>query len=75
MKRLIAGFLAFFTVTSAFSCVAYGEGAENTGKFCSECGSPKPSEKKVFSCSTCGWTTFDVNNLPKFCPECGERIK
>lgn len=32
MKRLIAGFLAFFTVTSAFSCVAYGEGAENTEK-------------------------------------------
>lgn len=50
-------------------------GKENTGKFCSECGNQKPSEKKTFSCSTCGWTAPDINNLPKFCPECGERIK
>ena len=50
-------------------------GAENTGKFCAECGSPKPSEKKTFSCNSCGWIPSDVNNIPKFCPECGEQLK
>lgn len=55
-------------------------GASNTGKFCAECGSPKPSAgssflKKSFSCSTCGWIPSDMNNIPKFCPECGEQLK
>ncbi|MDE6781005.1 MAG: SPFH domain-containing protein [Ruminococcus sp.] len=50
-------------------------GTENTGKFCAECGSPKPSANKAFACSTCGWTAPDVNNIPKFCPECGEQLK
>lgn len=39
-------------------------GAENTGKFCAECGSPKP-EKKEWTCS-CG-----AVNTGKFCSECG----
>lgn len=49
-------------------------GAENTGKFCQNCGSPKPSEKSV-SCISCGWIPDDVNNIPRFCPECGEPLK
>jgi len=40
-------------------------GAENAGKFCSECGSPKP-EKKGWFC-TCG-----NENIGKFCSECGK---
>jgi len=39
-------------------------GHENTGKFCSECGSPKP-QSAVWTCS-CGH-----ENTGKFCSECG----
>ncbi len=40
-------------------------GAVNTGKFCSECGSPKPVAAAGWTCS-CG-----VVNTGKFCSECG----
>ena len=39
-------------------------GAENTGKFCSECGKPKPQPSE-WTCS-CGTV-----NTGKFCSECG----
>lgn len=41
-------------------------GAQNTGKFCSECGSAKPAEKAAWTC-TCGSV-----NTGKFCSECGK---
>lgn len=41
-------------------------GAENNGKFCMECGSPKP-EQNFWICS-CG-----SKNKGKFCPECGAK--
>ena len=37
---------------------------ENTGKFCSECGKPKPSAE--WTCPVCGTV-----NKGKFCSECG----
>ncbi len=40
-------------------------GASNTGKFCSECGAPKPAEAGSWTCS-CG-----AVNSGKFCSECG----
>jgi membrane protease subunit (stomatin/prohibitin family) len=40
-------------------------GTENTGKFCSECGSPKPAEE-TWTCA-CGTV-----NKGKFCSECGK---
>ncbi len=40
-------------------------GAVNTGKFCSECGSPKPAPAGEWKCS-CG-----AVNTGKFCSECG----
>ncbi|MFA7533895.1 MAG: SPFH domain-containing protein [Tissierellaceae bacterium] len=43
----------------------------NTGKFCSECGSPRPSASK---CSNCGWEIEDPSKPPKFCPECGNKF-
>ena len=40
-------------------------GAENAGKFCSECGKQKP-ETDSWKCAKCGAT-----NTGKFCGECG----
>ena len=40
-------------------------GQTNTGKFCSECGSPKPARAGGWICS-CG-----ASCTGKFCPECG----
>lgn len=40
-------------------------GAQNTGKFCSECGKSKP-EKETWTCS-CG-----AENSGKFCSDCGK---
>ena len=39
-------------------------GAVNTGKFCSECGSPRPAGPWTCSCGTV--------NTGKFCQECGK---
>lgn len=44
-------------------------GAVNTGKFCSECGSPRPSA--AVKCPHCGWVA-ENGVAPKFCPECGK---
>ena len=38
----------------------------NTGKFCTECGQPKPEES--WKCPKCG-----AENRGKFCSECGEK--
>ena len=43
-------------------------GAENTAKFCMECGKPKPQEAVGWTCPKCG-----VVNKGKFCMECGEK--
>lgn len=40
-------------------------GKDNTGKFCSECGSPKPAPQGAWRC-ICG-----KDNTGKFCSECG----
>ena len=42
-------------------------GAENTGKFCMECGSPKPAADG-WTCPACG-----AVNKGKFCAECGAK--
>lgn len=42
-------------------------GASNTGKFCSECGKPKPENLR---CVNCGYQPTD-GQVPRFCPECG----
>ncbi|MDE6798545.1 MAG: SPFH domain-containing protein, partial [Ruminococcus sp.] len=41
-------------------------GAENTGKFCQNCGKPKPVDDNKWKCS-CG-----AENTGKFCAECGK---
>ena len=44
----------------------------NTGKFCAECGKPKPAGAAQYKCSKCGWQPEDPAKVPKFCPECGD---
>ena len=43
-------------------------GAENTGKFCIECGKPKPAPAAGWTCPQCG-----AVNKGKFCAECGAK--
>ena len=47
-------------------------GTMNKGKFCSNCGAKKPAGVPVYKCDKCGWEPEDMNNVPKFCPECGD---
>ena len=51
-------------VAGGWTCAC---GAENTGKFCAECGSPKPAPAGKWTCA-CG-----AENTGKFCPECGAK--
>lgn len=45
----------------------------NTGKFCSECGVPKPVvQEKPTKCSNCNNEFGET--VPKFCPECGTKV-
>ena len=45
-------------------------GTSNSGKFCTECGAPKP---EIAPCTNCGYVPEDANKLPKFCPQCGTK--
>ncbi len=47
-------------------------GAVNKGRFCAECGTPKPAGEKQYKCDKCGWEPENLNQQPKFCPECGD---
>ena len=47
-------------------------GAVNKGKFCSECGKPRPAGVPKYKFYKCGWEPEDPTHPPKFCPECGD---
>ena len=49
-------------------------GSVNTGKFCPNCGSPKPAPAAAAFCTNCGQPFPDPANPPKFCPNCGTKI-
>lgn len=46
-------------------------GSENTGKFCTECGTKKPVGIPQYQCTCCGWKPDETMSSPKFCQECG----
>lgn len=52
---------------------------ENTGKFCSNCGTPKPATaaaaKLEMKCAECGQIVDLAVGIPKFCPNCGKPFK
>jgi hypothetical protein len=47
-------------------------GTVNKGKFCANCGKPKPAGVPQYKCDKCGWEPKDMKNVPKFCPNCGD---
>ena len=51
--------------TSIWQCSC---GALNESQFCTQCGKPRFKKR---SCSSCGWTPDSPNQIPRFCPECG----
>ena len=57
---------------SATNCWTCTCGEENQGKFCPECGQPKPAGIPQYKCDKCGWVPDDKSRPPKFCPECGD---
>ncbi|MDO5026815.1 MAG: SPFH domain-containing protein [Tissierellia bacterium] len=54
----------------SWTCPECGE--DNSGNFCSNCGSKKPEAKTASFCPNCG-NKF-ANPRPKFCPECGNKV-
>ena len=50
----------------AWICTNCGQQG-NTGKFCSNCGSPKPADNGAWICTNCG----QQGNTGKFCGNCG----
>lgn len=58
--------------TDSWSCPQCGQ--ENHGKFCSNCGTPKPSTTSSIQmkCAACEAVVDLSNGVPKFCPECGQ---
>ena len=50
----------------AWICTNCGQQG-NTGKFCSNCGSPKPADNGAWICTNCG----QQGNTGKFCSNCG----
>ena len=47
-------------------------GLDCQGKFCSECGYARQQKKIVYRCNKCGWVPKNPNNIPRYCPECGD---
>lgn len=47
-------------------------GQTSRGKFCGECGTPKPAGVSQYRCDKCSWVPPDPTQPTKFCPECGD---
>lgn len=51
----------------AWTCPSCGQQG-NTGKFCSNCGTPRPQAGETWTCPSCG----QQGNTGKFCSNCGK---
>ncbi len=60
-----AGAGASMAAGAAWTCSC---GSQNSGKFCGNCGSPKPEAAGPWFCTNCG-----AQNVGNFCSACGNR--
>lgn len=67
-QNMNAGAAAAQSAPASWTCSC---GNVNRGRFCMECGAKKP-ETASFRCDKCGWQPPNPNNVPRFCPECGD---
>lgn len=58
--------------SEAWTCPSCGS-ENNGGKFCSNCGTPRPAEAQPIVCANCGYQPPE-GETPKFCPECGTQF-
>ena len=58
-------------VAAGWACAC---GATGTGKFCADCGAPKPPDPLRYQCDKCGWAPPEATTPSRFCPECGDPI-
>lgn len=58
------------SIGSQWTCGTCGK--LNDGNFCTNCGAKKPEGTP--HCRNCGFTPRDINDLPKFCPQCGTKF-
>ena len=51
-------------------------GTQNSGRFCQSCGNPQPQvqTQRVVRCDKCGWTLPQGQQVPRFCPQCGDPV-
>lgn len=57
----------------AWTCSACG--TSNTGNFCCGCGAAKPVQRaQSFRCDKCGYTLPQGQQVPRFCPQCGDPV-
>ncbi|MDD5923949.1 MAG: DUF4428 domain-containing protein [Clostridia bacterium] len=52
-------------------------GTSNSSNFCQGCGAQRtqttPAQGFIgYRCDKCGWEPTDMNNIPRFCPVCGD---
>ena len=67
MKRILSVLLILAMCLALCAC-----GTNNMGKFCTNCGTKKPSGVPQYKCDKCGWQPADPSKAPRFCPECGD---
>lgn len=60
------------SVPNSWNCASCG--SLNSSKFCQSCGAPQPVKAGVFRCDKCGWTLPQGQQVPKFCPQCGDPV-
>ena len=48
-------------------------GSVNDGMFCPNCGSRR-TEKVGYTCTKCGWSSGQTDEIMKFCPNCGNPL-
>lgn len=66
------GTAAVNNAASAWNCPSCG--AQNSGAFCQNCGTKKPMAQQTVRCDKCGWMPNFGEQIPRFCPQCGDPI-